>query len=54
MGPLSMLRMREAKWDSLTVLRLGIFDFIKHSTLSETGDASTCRGLNSPEYNLWF
>ena len=44
LGPLSMMRMREARWDSLTILWLGIFDLIREAINFEIKDANICRG----------
>ena len=45
-----MIRMRETKWDSLTNLNLGIFDFIKTEIRLEIGAASIFRGSASLKY----
>ena len=42
-----MLRMRDAKWGSLTGLNLGIIDFMEHRIKLDTMDANTFRGYVS-------
>ena len=47
LSPLSMMRMREARWDSLTILALGIFYYIQEGIKSAAGDAKTFRWWTS-------
>ena len=47
LSPLSMMRMREARWDSLTILALGIFYYIQEGIKSAAGDANTFRWWTS-------
>ena len=49
-----MIRMRETKWDSLTNLNLGIFDFIKTEIRLEIGLQVSFEGQHPSNIQHWL